>query len=219
MAIDPKKLRKMINDDILREAINSSEFSDIELCLKELAKRKKITETGLLFDFYRRIIELASGTSTQPSDDNDNLPRRTHTGIYFPDTVVILRGDDGEPLPDNTIRHKRSGLNLAGYHVGIEGPSKNERRDLLTNYMRAQLHPRIIEIFGDAYGEPDSLKRVLKMANVIANVCKLRKRRKDADNFIKSISDWDSDLSFLKEYFFIPLNQGLDPRPWPDTDI
>ena len=85
--------------------------------------------------------------------------------------------------------------------------------------MRFQLHPRIIEIFNDEYGEPDSLTRVLKMANVIASVCKLRKRRKDAKNFGKAIRDWEADLSFLKEYFFFPLSEGESPRPWPDTDI
>jgi hypothetical protein len=134
--------------------------------------------------------------------------------------VVIPSDRVGKPLDIGTIFNDYTALYLCGYRVGKkEGLSQNERRDLLTFFMDRPLHPKILEIFGDEYDEPGTLGRLLKVANIIASGCKLRKRRRDAANYAVAIADWEDDLRFLEERFFVPMKQGKPHLPWPDTEV
>jgi hypothetical protein len=73
----------------------------------------------------------------------------------------------------------------------------------------------VTETFGDEYGEPGSLKRLQKMANVIAALCRLRKKN-DPYRYRQSILDYETDLKYLHDTYY----KAYVPRPfpWPSTE-
>ena len=210
-------LNKLDTNALLLKASTASSKKEIEQCLEIISRRKRISETALLYPFFENIWRLASASSATEASPPTPIPSQP---LYFPRTVVIPSDRAGKPLDVGIIFNDYTALYLCGYRVGkTEGLSKNERRDLLTFFMDRPLHPQILEIFGDEYDEPKTLGRLLKIANIIASSCKLRKRRRDAKNYAVAIADWEDDLNFLEERFFVPMKQGKPHLPWPDTDV
>ncbi|MBD9526667.1 hypothetical protein [Paracoccus sp. PAR01] len=66
--------------------------------------------------------------------------------------------------------------------------------------------------FGDDYGEPLKIKRMLKLANVIASIANLFIRN-DAVRYRVAIDDQKSDLQFLKGHY--RRTDGHHLPPWP----
>lgn len=200
-------------------ALESDSQDEIVACLEELTNRKRVS-TKKLKELYEHIWTLASANAQVSIQDNEDdiLPKPTYRGPFFPTTDVIKRTSRRNPSSElEEILPPESGLHMAGYHVGKEGLKQHKRQELLINFLRNHLHPKIIETFGDEYGKPDSRQRVLKMANVIAGNCRLKKLN-DAKKYRVAITDWEDDLAFLKEKCFIPLCKGK-PILWPDTEV
>ena len=89
---------------------------------------------------------------------------------------------------------------------------------MLTSLMERTLNPKIEELFPNEYGEPNSLTRILKMANVISTFCNLVKRRKDALRCSVAIGYYKDDLQFLKEKYFIPMMGEETSMIWPNIN-
>ena len=106
-------------------------------------------------------------------------------------------------------------LALMGYHVGREGVEQSRRRAILRD---AYLGPVPYDPFSedmDEWSAPGTSGRLKKIANCIAAFARNFKRRSNAYVYRKSIDDWESDLKWLKEEFYI----GVYDRPlkfdWP----
>jgi hypothetical protein len=150
--------------------------------------------------------------STEPDEIRDGDP-------YWPSTIV-LPVDGSHTSMSDAFEHQFSGLKVCGYSVGKTSDlNDDDRRDLLTNFLENRLNPKIVELFGDAYGDPNSVKRLMKMANVIASNCKNFKKRSNAGIYQFAIADYEKDLVFLKEHFFDPWQKGNPSLPWPNTKV
>ena len=209
---------KLPTNEILLRATEASTLQEIEECLEIIVTRKRISDTKLLIPFYTNVLRLAAAArAKEPVTDISKPPPKPK---HFPDTVVIPRDKAGNALNMDIIFNEYTALYLCRYQVGKRnGLSQNERRDLLTYFMNLPLHPKIIQIFGNEYDEPESMGRLMKIANIIASNCKLRKLRKDAANYEVAIDHYEEDLEFLRERFYIPMSRGEPHLPWPETEI
>lgn len=211
-------LNQLDTNTLLLKASKASTREEIDNCLSVIAGRKRISNTKLLIPFYLNVWRLA--TASTPAPPKPETPVSPPVPIYFPDTVIIPSDRRGKPLDADIIFNDYTALFLCGYKVGkTDGLSRNERRDLLTFFIDRPLHPKIIQIFGNEYDEPESMGRLMKVANIIASNCKLRKRRRDAANYAVAIAHYEDDLEFLRERFFVPMSRGQPHLPWPDTEI
>lgn len=66
--------------------------------------------------------------------------------------------------------------------------------------------------FGDDYGEPLKIRRILKLANVIASIANLFIGN-EAVRYRVAIEDWKSDLRFLNGHY--RTADGHHLSPWP----
>ena len=106
-----------------------------------------------------------------------------------------------------------SALKMFGYTVGKSGWPKDKRHDFLTDFIEMELPEIVEETFGDEYGKPNTTDRLRKVANVIAGICSLNVA-KNNPNLDQAISDWLTDLDFLKKKYY--EDAGLQFVPWPD---
>ena len=114
---------------------------------------------------------------------------------------------------DIVIGNIYSPLKMFGYTVGkTKGWDKAKRQRFLVDFMEMDLPKIVDEIFGDDYGNPRTVKRLLKVANVIAGVGNLFVRN-DAHAYRHAIQDWKDDLQFLKERYYI--GSGYPALMWP----
>jgi hypothetical protein len=65
----------------------------------------------------------------------------------------------------------------------------------------------------DEWGENNSSMRLQKLANTIASLTKNAKRRKSPP--AQAISDWESDLDWLKDSFY----NGRFSFHWPSANV
>jgi hypothetical protein len=86
------------------------------------------------------------------------------------------------------------------------------RQAILTRVFEGSLPPLISRAYMNEWGMPFSAKRLQKMANSIASFARNAKRRHDTkmDN---AISEWETDLRFLYEQFYV----GRFGFGWPST--
>ena len=96
---------------------------------------------------------------------------------------------------------------------------QSERRKFLDYFLGNRLPPIVEESFPDQYGSPRSARRLQKMANVIATICRNRKRRHDAINYDQAIAEWESDLGYLRtEHYERGQLRFQSPSfEWPET--
>jgi hypothetical protein len=125
---------------------------------------------------------------------------------------------DVEPGGNRNAKHlfdnERSALKICGYRVGArDGMPPVERRRFLDCFFTYRLPQIVQHVFGDEYGDPRSEARLKKMANVIAFNCRNFKRN-NAKRFHKAISDWEEDLAYLKQKYYIKQT-----FVWPSTDV
>ena len=108
-------------------------------------------------------------------------------------------------------------LKMFGYTVGKGKNSwpKDKRHKLLTHIMERKLPEIVKETFGDWYGEPMTAHRLERMANLISSICRLNIQKNDS-SYEQAISDWKTDLDFLKKKYYGV--GGLNSFLWPDPD-
>ncbi|KIC46623.1 hypothetical protein RA28_02235 [Ruegeria sp. ANG-S4] len=127
--------------------------------------------------------------------------------------VINLAPPKGSGLNGGTFRDF-SALKMFDYTAGkTNGWPKSKRERFLNDFLRLELPEAVTQLFGNEYGSPMSTTRLRKIANLIASNCQLRIRN-DAVRYRYAISDWESDLQFLKRTFY--EGEGLKFVPWPD---
>lgn len=115
-------------------------------------------------------------------------------------------------LEDDVFPLEIGVLRTIGYTVGLtNGLEQEARRSLLTSFYTTtpnlpDEHPQAVE-----WGGPSSASRLFKLANTIAAHTRNAKRRKQRPS--AAISDWESDLEYLKRTFF----DGTFQFQWPTT--
>lgn len=102
-----------------------------------------------------------------------------------------------------------------GYRVGEGGIPERDRRDKLEGVINAKLNAKIFDgNYMDQWGDAGSFKRLMKLANTIAAMCRNAKR--SPFDYKKAISEWEADLAYLKEsHYERALN--LEMIRWPQT--
>ena len=103
-------------------------------------------------------------------------------------------------------------LKTLGYTVGMEGIGEGKRRDILADVFEQELVLLRGHSQQKQWGRPKSAKRLQKLANVIASFARNAKRRKNPPTV--AITEWESDLRYLKKSFYT----GTYEFPWPRTE-
>ena len=214
-------------NEILQMAIDAKSFDEMREHLSALAAKQSLDKSRLaeLVDTAIRIGRSASHVDEQRSAARDSLRKflrasdkqQTKSTHYWPETLIEQADRTGRRLSSIPELREISPLRMVGYRVGYaEGLDENDRWDILTSFFESKLNPRLHEIFPDELGQPYSIKRLLKMAHIIASICKLNKRKRKS-SLEYSIECWEKDLAFLKERFFDPMQKGKPPIGWPGT--
>lgn len=105
-------------------------------------------------------------------------------------------------------------LKYMGYHVGqTNGKSTSARHAILSQVFQRALPPVFPDEYLDEWGDPETAGRLRKMAETIAALVRNAKRRSNA-SMIGAIRDWEDDLDFLHEKYYI----GKFNFAWPGTE-
>lgn len=116
---------------------------------------------------------------------------------------------------------KKGALGLLGYKVGRTGLSVHMRQTILRLVFQIDLTDILASLpswYTEEWGDPDSARRLEKMADSISSFCRNAKRRqrRSSHQMDPSIEDWESDLDWLRENFYDELGFGFQ---WPDTEL
>ncbi len=104
-------------------------------------------------------------------------------------------------------------LSYMGYRVGVtQGEDVTVRRQILTEVFEHTLPPVFSRAYMDEWGTVKSAARLRKMAYSIAQFAKNIKRRHDS-SFDVAIEDWESDLAYLHNKYYV----GHFHFDWPST--
>ena len=108
---------------------------------------------------------------------------------------------------------ERGMLAYLGYRVGQKRKLSRERRHILLEIFNGELPPLNSWSYLSEWGTPKSVDRLKKMAESIATFTRNAKRKRGAD-MADAVSDWEDDLSFLKEELYV----GRFGFAWPPTE-
>lgn len=166
----------------------------------------EIIHYELEFRSRKKAVELRQKITTR-------LTELQRSQVEWPSTTVKVGLSN---LPGGTIEvdisYGEGILSHYGYKVGINGLSRKERWEILD---RVFLNP-LLKMDNTAYlhewGEPNSEKRLKKLANSIAAFTRNAKRRRRG-NFGQAIEDWEADLAYLKRTYYNNIFSFKYPRP------
>ena len=106
-------------------------------------------------------------------------------------------------------------LSYMGYHVGgLNGRSARMRQAILARIFEGPLPPAFRAGYLAEWGNPETSQRLQKMAETLAALARNAKRRNDA-RMIGAVRDWERDLKFLYDAYYI----GRFQFSWPTADI
>ena len=105
-------------------------------------------------------------------------------------------------------------LSLLGYHVGETQPLHPSIRESILEYtFEHHLPPVGDRAYFNEWGEPRNSRRLRKLANTLASLTRNAKRR-DSWRLSRAIREWEQDLTFLYERYYLPLFRF----GWPATE-
>ncbi|MSP74493.1 MAG: hypothetical protein EXR12_00010 [Rhodospirillaceae bacterium] len=99
-------------------------------------------------------------------------------------------------------------LKSIGYQVGLQGVPLHERRRLLSRVYEHELAMALSRSYLSEWGKPKSSLRLRKLAHTIASLTRNMKRR---NSDAPSIEDWEADLAYLKQHYYV----GRYDFQWP----
>ena len=107
-------------------------------------------------------------------------------------------------------------LALMGYHVGQTSDLGSPvRRELLARIFSGQLPPVVSPGYMLEWSKPGTSLRLRKLAESIASFTRNAKRRRRSTGLADAISDWEDDLRFLYEGYYV----GFFRFTWPSTKL
>ncbi|MBZ0227053.1 MAG: hypothetical protein K8F58_01170 [Bauldia sp.] len=119
----------------------------------------------------------------------------------------------GRGQVDHEVMQPDGMLSYMGYRVGVtNGEDVTIRRHILTEVFEHTLPPVFSRAYMDEWSTVKSAARLRKMANSIAQFAKNIKRRHDS-SFDVAIEDWESDLAYLYDKYYVD-HFHFD---WPST--
>ena len=105
-------------------------------------------------------------------------------------------------------------LSYLGYHVGETGPTPQDIRWCILEYVfECHLPPLDDPVHYLEWGRPVTAQRLKKLANTLAALTRNAKR-KDAVSYASAIDDWERDLVLLHDRYY----RNLFHFGWPATD-
>jgi hypothetical protein len=179
------------------ERIANSEWNDPKILNEihhELQFRYRKKAKNLLVRISERLIEL-KGTKIFPWPTPDA-------------PVSVDQGIPGDTFPPEGL------LRRYGYKVGLSGLPESKRRQILDDIFLHSLPSMDNVSYLNEWGQPDTDKRLKKLAESLAAFTRNARRRNTGD-FDKAIQDWEADLAYLKRTYY-------DDRfnfHWPRTSI
>jgi len=115
-------------------------------------------------------------------------------------------------LDSGVFRHSSGLLRYMDYKVGVNGYRDRDRRDVLKRVYEEKLPNVNSAAYMAEWGQPKSSQRLQKMADSIASFVRNAKRQSFND-LSMAIDEWESDLAFLKQKYYI----GHYDFVWPRT--
>lgn len=104
-------------------------------------------------------------------------------------------------LSIDAFKYEEGLLRHYGYKVGMNGLPESKRWEILdTVFLRPLLHIDNV-VYLSEWGEPNSARRLQKLADSIAAFARNAKRR-NKSSFNKAIQDWETDLAYLKRTYY-----------------
>jgi hypothetical protein len=131
--------------------------------------------------------------------------RRAEQSEWFawPGTAVP-RGPTSGKLSGSDWRPQGM-LSLLGYHVGETLPLYPSIRECILEYAFQHHLPPVGDVtYFREWGEPRSARRLQKLANTLAALTR-NARRRDAAALARAIDEWEQDLMFLHEQYYVRL--------------
>jgi hypothetical protein len=119
---------------------------------------------------------------------------------------------DGSLKIDKT--HPEGMLAYLDYRVGANGEHSRARQAILSRVFESSLPPVFDKAYMDEWGQNGTASRLRKMAESIAAFARNAKRR-DADRLDQAIRQWEQDLSFLHDRYYV----GKFFFGWPSTTV
>lgn len=143
--------------------------------------------------------------------------RRGAAGVdpddYFAWPTTDAPGGNGQLSLEANL--KEGMLKYLEYQVGrTNGQSPAVRRAILRRVFEGVLPPVFPPTYMAEWSEPGSATRLKKLAETIAAMARLFKRRHDS-RFDDAISDWEADLRFLYDEFYV----GRFKFAWPSARV
>ena len=130
-------------------------------------------------------------------------------------TTVACGGGRGGPGLRGVDWRPQGMLGVLGYHVGEMQPTEQRIRWCILEYaFECDLPPVNHPAYHEEWGEPQTAQRLYKLANTLAALIRNAKRR-DAVAMERAIDDWESDLLFLHERYYVELFHF----GWPTTSL
>lgn len=117
-------------------------------------------------------------------------------------------------LPSDVFKYEEGLLRQYGYKVGASGLPVSQRRQILDSVFLQPLAFLDDTIYLSEWGEPNTSRRLQKLAESIAAFTRNAKRR-NMSSFSKAIQDWEADLAYLKRTYY----DGRFYFQWPRTGI
>lgn len=113
----------------------------------------------------------------------------------------------------STFEVEESPLHVMGYSVGQQGAEESSRHEILRRAFCEQIPIVGPPGYMQQWGEPSSAQRLKKIADNLSTSC--RNARSRANPPQAAISDWESDLEWLRE----TLYHGHMIFDWPSTHV
>jgi hypothetical protein len=117
-------------------------------------------------------------------------------------------------LPNDSFKYGEGLLRKYGYKVGIHGNNQSERLKTLDFIFLHQIDGIQDSEYLIEWGQPNTAKRLQKLAESIAAFTRNAKRDKGKD-YRKAIQDWEADLAYLKRTYYD--NRFSREFSWPRT--
>jgi hypothetical protein len=105
--------------------------------------------------------------------------------------------------------HDLGVLGAMGYRVGLKGLDTALRRSLLGTVYHKRLQVNLPGDYLEEWGQPQTARRLKKLANTLASLTRNMKRRERPSQ--EAIEQWQADLEFLRKSFYV----GRYDFKWP----
>ena len=202
-----ENFKKLSTNELFEKCLEQKNKSDIFAILREVEKRKRLSNLSLVRKLIDHILSLEI-----ISDEKIPLKREQEPTWPWP-TVMPPRKKGGKFEADFK---EFSALRFCGYSVGKTHGMPAEERKRFLDYFFTHKLPLFTkqqkDLFEDDYSTPGSEKRLRKMANVIASNCRnFKANNKKIYQF--AINDYEEDLSYLRKKYFIKGS-----FPWPESE-